>query len=85
MLGHVMINSRLQRLITQRNIARLQSGQKAMSMRQLAEESNIPASVLDGLARNRVKRMDFKTLERLCYFFGCTPGDILEYIPPDNS
>jgi len=84
MSDQVMIKSQLQGLIAQRNIARLQAGQKVQSMRQLAEESGIPASVLDGLASNRVKRMDFRTLDRLCRFFACTPADILVYTP-DNS
>lgn len=80
----IMIRSRLKVLIDQRNIARLQAGQPVQSMRQLATDSGIPASVITGLMRNKVKRMDFETLDRLCRFFGVGPGDILEYIP-DNA
>lgn len=79
MSDQLMIKSRLQSLIDQRNIARLQSGQKVQSMRQLAKESGIPASVIGGLASDTVERMDFRTLDRLCRFFACTPGDILSY------
>jgi len=85
MSGQAMIKSRLKVLIDQRSIARLQAGQKVQSMRQLSKESGIPASVLDGLASNRVKRMDFETLDRLCRFFACTPGDVLVYDPPTDS
>lgn len=81
----LMIKSRLQVLIDQRNIARLQTGQRVQSMRQLSRESGIPASVLGGLASGSVKRMDFETLNRLCRFFVCTPGDILIYTPDENS
>ena len=77
----VMIKSRLQVLIDQHNIERLQSGQRVQSMRQLAKESGVPASVLSELAEDKVKRMDFKTLNRLCNFFRCTPNDILVHTP----
>jgi DNA-binding Xre family transcriptional regulator len=77
----IMIRSRLKVLIDQRNIARLQAGQSVQSMRQLAIDSGVPASVLTGLVRNKVERMDFKTLDRLCRFLNCTSGDILEYVP----
>lgn len=85
MSDQLMVKSRLQILIDQRNIARLQTGQKVQSMRQLSKESGIPASVLGGLASDSVKRMDFETLDKLCRFFVCTPGDILVYTPDENS
>lgn len=85
MSDQLMVKSRLQILIDQRNIARLQTGQRAQSMRQLSKESGIPASVLGGLASDSVKRMDFETLDKLCRFFVCTPGDILVYTPDENS
>lgn len=80
----IMIKSRLQTLIDQRNIARLQAGQRVQSMRQLAKESGVPASVLGNLAEDKVKRMDFETLNKLCNFFNCTPNDILVFTP-DND
>lgn len=85
MSDQLMVKSRLQYLIDQRNIARLQSGQKVQSMRQLSKESGIPASVLGGLAADNVKRVDFDTLDRLCRFFVCQPGDILAYSPTETE
>lgn len=75
-----MVRSRLKVLLDQRNIARLQSGLSAQSMRQFARECGLPPSVITNLVANNVTRADFGTLDKLCRALDVTPGDILEYV-----
>lgn len=60
---------------------------RKLSYRTVAEEANIPLSVLTDYTSQKVKRFDVKTLEKLCKYLGCQPGDLLEYVedPPDEK
>lgn len=81
----IMVRSRLKSLLDRRNIARLQAGDRAQSVRQFAIECGLPPSVVSNLYYARAKRADFQTIDRLCRVLNCTPGDILEYVPDTNS
>lgn len=35
--------------------------------------------------RNHTGGLDHKSVEKLCSFFHCQPGDIMEYIPDENE
>ena len=48
-------------------------------MSRLSEETGINRRTLAVLAENRMARYDSDVLERLCAFFACQPGDLLEY------
>lgn len=43
-----------------------------------------PATVRNFLA-NRVWRISFEHLEKLCLALNCTPNDLIEWLPPDNQ
>lgn len=45
----------------------------------LSDETGINRRTLAVLAENRMARYDSDVLERLCAFFDCQPGDLLEY------
>lgn len=79
MLAVSMVRSQLKVLLDQRNIARLQVGQPAQSIRQFAKEAQLPPSVVSNLIANNVTRADFTTLDKLCRALNCQPGDILVY------
>lgn len=82
------VRSRLDILISNRNTALLEAGQKRLTLRKVAAESGVPLSVLYGLtAPNREKRsklVALGTLDKLCSYFNCPLTDILEYTP-DNT
>jgi putative transcriptional regulator len=44
----------------------------------LAEATGVNRRTLSVLAENRMARFDADVLERLCAFFDCQPGDLLE-------
>jgi putative transcriptional regulator len=52
---------------------------RKLSYRTIAEEAEIPLSVLTDYTSQKVKRFDAKTLEKLCKYFQCQPGDLLVY------
>ena len=47
-------------------------------------ETGIAESTLSALANNEVTMYAASTLSRLCTYFNCRVGDLLEYIPDDN-
>jgi putative transcriptional regulator len=73
----VAIRCVLKVLIARENLRRAESGQKAITMSQLASDTGIAPSVISTLANNRTQRVDFKTLDRLCDYFGVGVGELL--------
>jgi putative transcriptional regulator len=85
MLGQIMtVRSRLKVLLWERNLARVKAGQPALTIRQIAEDTGLATSTLTGLTANRAKRVDYDTLNILCKYLDCKPGDILEYVPDEE-
>jgi putative transcriptional regulator len=65
-----MIRCRLLELMGRRGIRFLS---------RLSDETGINRRTLAVLADNKMARYDSDVLERLCAFFQCQPGDLLEY------
>jgi transcriptional regulator with XRE-family HTH domain len=53
-----------------------------ISLREVARRTGVNVSTWSAWLNNRVTRYDADKLAALCEFFGCTPGDLLEYLPP---
>ena len=51
----------------------------------LAEAIGITESNLSLLKSGKVRGVRFGTLEAICRFLECQPGDILEYVPEENE
>lgn len=51
----------------------------------LARAIGITEANLSLLKSGKVKGMKFETLEAICAYLDCQPGDILEYAPDDTS
>ena len=52
---------------------------------ELAEEIGITPANLSILKNNKAKAVRFFTLEALCRALDCQPGDILEFVPDDET
>jgi putative transcriptional regulator len=76
-----MVRSRLKLLLSERNTERLRSGQEPLTIRELAELADLSPSVISGLTSNRIARIDFTTLDKICKALDCQPGDILVRVP----
>jgi putative transcriptional regulator len=79
------VKSRLRAIVAQQNYERAEAGQPELSIRGIAHDAGLSASVVSGLMSNRAKRLDMTTLDRLCRFFGVQPGDILVYTPDESE
>ena len=58
---------------------------RKMSLGQLAAEVDITLANLSILKNNHAKAVRFTTLEAICKALDCQPGDILEYVPDQES
>ena len=59
---------------------------RKVSSKELAEAVGITAQNLSILKTGKAKAIRFSTLEAICRFLDCQPGDILEYVPgPDPA
>lgn len=54
---------------------------KRMKLKDLAEATGIAVNNLSILKTNKAKAIRFSTLEALCKALGCSPGELLEYVP----
>lgn len=59
---------------------------RKVSSKALAEAVGITPQNLSVLKTGKAKAIRFATLEAICRFLDCQPGDILEYVPgPDPA
>ena len=52
---------------------------RKMQMNDLAEKVGISNTNMSNLKTGKVKAIRFSTLEAMCMYLNCQPGDILEY------
>ena len=52
---------------------------------ELAQAIGITPANLSLLKSEKVKGIRFSTLEAICQYLDCQPGDILEYVPDEDS
>lgn len=56
-------------------------GERRLKMADVSRETGIHRNSLAALYRDEAARVDIQALEKLCVFFGCGVGDLLEYVP----
>ena len=59
--------------------------ERGISIKKLAYASEMERSQLKTYLNNEVKRVDMDVLARICCVLGCNLGDIMEYVPPEES
>ena len=50
----------------------------------ITAEIRIYSSTLTKMANNRAELLSLSSLDRLCAFFDCQPGDLFVYLPSPN-
>lgn len=58
---------------------------RKVKSKDLAAHVGITEANLSLLKSGKVKGVRFTTLEKICQFLNCQPGDILEYVPDEND
>jgi putative transcriptional regulator len=56
-----------------------------MKLKDLAEATGLAVNNLSILKTNKARAIRFSTLNSLCKALNCTPGDLIEYIPDENT
>ena len=83
------VTSNLRLLLAQANVERAKQGEAALSLRQLAIESNVSISVVTNLAAGRLHRIDYGTIDKLLTYLNryieAGTGDLLVWTPPDAA
>ena len=69
------IYNRLKILIAEKE---LREGRK-LTYRTIAHETGVSTSTLTAYITQKINRFDALTLEALCRYFACQPGDLLTY------
>ncbi|WP_327204071.1 helix-turn-helix domain-containing protein [Paenibacillus tyrfis] len=59
--------------------------QRRLSNKDVVALTGVSRNTITSLAANATKRIDYDTLEGLCRGLGVTPGDLIEYVPDDNT
>jgi putative transcriptional regulator len=58
---------------------------RKMKSKELAERMGITEANLSLLKQGKVKGVRFETLEKICEFLDCQPGDLLAYEPQSET
>lgn len=60
-------------------------GEKRYTIVEVSKLTGMSTSTISNLYNEKVKRLDFDTLEKLCNLFNCKVQDLIEYIPDEES
>lgn len=63
------------------HLAELMAKKKIRNVNRLSEETGIGTPTLYRLFDGTNTRIDYDTISKLCKFFECSIGDLLEYVP----
>ena len=58
---------------------------RQMTLTELAERVGVTIVNLSILKTNKARAVRFSTLEAICRELGCQPGDLLSYVPAEES
>lgn len=73
------VHSTLKLLIARENVRRVTARRSPLTLRELAEATNLALSTVTGLTSGRAKRIDFETIDKLCTYFNVQPGELLAW------
>lgn len=59
--------------------------QRKIGLTQLAGEVDMTLANLSILKNNKAKAVRLSTLDAICRVLKCQPGDILQYVPDENT
>lgn len=71
----------LRLLLAEENVKRAREGRDTLSQQELARQTGLPPSVINGLVTGRSQRVDYKTIDRLCTYFNVQPGALFVWEP----
>ena len=58
---------------------------KRMKLKELSQITGIAVNNLSVLKTNKARAIRFSTLEAICKAMDCCPGDLIEYVPDEDT
>ena len=59
--------------------------EKGISKNKLSHKAEMQRTQLTNYCKNKITRLDTDVLARLCTVLQCSIGDLIEFIPPEES
>jgi putative transcriptional regulator len=53
--------------------------QRGVTWQKFGEETGLSKQTVYALMTSKITRLDFRTLDVLCSYFGVTPGEVFDY------
>jgi putative transcriptional regulator len=60
-------------------------GEKRLKMADVVRGTNLAKATVHKIYHERVSKVDYHVLGRLCAYLECQPGDLLVYIPDEEK
>ncbi len=60
-------------------------GEKRYSIVEVSRLTGMSPSTISNIYNEKIKRMDYDTIDKLCKLFKCKIQDLIEYIPKEDS
>lgn len=58
-------------------------GEHRYNIQAVIDKTGLDRTTVSNLYHDKVKRIDFKTLDKLCELFDCEPSDIFKHVKND--
>jgi putative transcriptional regulator len=58
-------------------------GQNRYNIQDVYEKTGLSRATISNLYHDKMQRIDYETLSKLCKLFDCTVGDLLEHYKPE--
>ncbi|WP_335981851.1 helix-turn-helix transcriptional regulator [Fusobacterium polymorphum] len=60
-------------------------GKHKLTIAKLMEKVELSRPTISALYHEKISRIDFDTIEKLCKYFNCKIEDLIEYIPDETT
>jgi len=58
---------------------------RKLTYRVIADEADVSTNTLTQMANHRMKNVGVVTIDKLCRYFDCQPGDLIIHIPDTKN